>query len=68
MCSSTISSIHFIVANYKLRRIYYYEGPSFCNLLSMLRNRDYLNDILVLGGVTIKKIYFRYTSSYVRPE
>jgi hypothetical protein len=49
-------------------RTCHYEGPGFYDYLSVLGNGDYLNDTLVLGGVTLENMYFGYTSSYVRPD
>ncbi|EUC47391.1 hypothetical protein COCMIDRAFT_3647 [Bipolaris oryzae ATCC 44560] len=42
----------------------HYEGPGFFDALYASGTGDYLNDTLVLGGVTLPKMYFGYTSQY----
>jgi hypothetical protein len=65
---SHMVNVVWIVANCELCRTCHYEGPGFYDYLSVLGNGDYLNDTLVLGGVTIEKMYFGYTSSYIYPN
>jgi hypothetical protein len=63
-----IVNVVLVLANRELCRTCHYEGPGFYDFLSSLGNGDYLNDTLVLGGVTMEKMYFGYTSSYVYPN
>jgi hypothetical protein len=63
-----IANVVGVAANCKLCRTCHYEGPGFYDLLAVLGNGDYLNDTLVLGGVTIEKMSFGYTSSYIYPN
>ncbi|XP_014556036.1 hypothetical protein COCVIDRAFT_100859 [Bipolaris victoriae FI3] len=42
----------------------HYEGPGFFDALYASGQGDFLNDTLVLGGVTLPNMYFGYTSKY----
>jgi hypothetical protein len=66
--SRSISVNSRIDADCKICRTCHNKGPRFFNALSVLGNRDYLNNTIVLGSVTAEKIYFRYTSSYIKPD
>jgi hypothetical protein len=46
----------------------HYEGPWFQDALVSHGGGDFLNDTLVLGGVTMPDMYFGYTSRYGFPE
>jgi hypothetical protein len=66
--SRSISVDGRIDADCKICRTCHDKGPGFFDALSVLSNRDYLNNTIVLGGVTAEKIYFGYTSSYIKPD
>ncbi|KAG5989481.1 hypothetical protein E4U43_004492, partial [Claviceps pusilla] len=46
----------------------HFQGSGFTDALGIVGRGDYLSDTLVLGGVTMKDMYFGYTSSYSFPE
>jgi hypothetical protein len=45
-----------------------YEGVGFADALGYVGMGDYLSDTVVLGGVSVKDMYFGYTSRYSFPD
>jgi hypothetical protein len=45
-----------------------YEGQNFADALGPVGMGDYLSDIISLGGVSVKDMYFGYTSRYSHPN
>lgn len=45
-----------------------YEGTGFADALGYVGMGDYLSDTVVLGGISVKDMYFGYTSRYSFPD
>ncbi|KAM0470445.1 hypothetical protein ACHAP7_009509 [Fusarium lateritium] len=54
--------------NNKTSSTSHYEGPGWADALGWVGMGNYLSDTVVLGGVSVKDMYFGYTSSYSFPD
>ncbi|KAF4454162.1 hypothetical protein F53441_3297 [Fusarium austroafricanum] len=54
--------------NNKTSSTCHYRGTGFQDALGSVGVGDYLSDTIVLGGVSIKDMYFGYTSDYSFPD
>jgi hypothetical protein len=76
MAPSTIRHLRTFISKHRLvisianfwHRTCQYEGTGFADALGYVGSGDYLSDTVVLGGVSVKDMYFGYTSSYSFPD